>query len=474
MPGRKVQAGWLTGQVPGTDGIAARATAGQERAAPSLSAAYEVHGGQRLARLILLTVLCGFLSVQLIDLLDSPIQSHGLKLTVGVASICVVFALQVYISSSTSEAWSMRRRLALLAAQAIVTYLPLVILGGQWAGMAGFFAGSVLLLVPGLIAWALFGCVILSMLIGPIVLGLNAYTVAYLTVASLDIGLIVFGLSRLTLVIRYVHASRAELAQLAVVRERMRFARDLHDLLGYSLSAITLKAELTRRLVGVNPERARDELADLLDVSRQALADVRMVASGYRNMSLSKEAASVVSLLATAGITAQVEINCGALDEDIDTVLATVLREAVTNMLRHSTAQNCTVEANVSGDAATLRVTNDGVPGPSALRRDGGGLDNLASRLEAVGGSLTTRVGDDGRFDVLATVPMPAETGPTSIRPSSTGPSSTGPSSTGPAETGPSSTGPAETGPLEGGVSDTKPADGDPADLTGRACGEAS
>src|SRR5436309_7518674 len=94
MPGRKVQAGWLTGQVPGTDGIAARATAGQGRAAPLPAAAYEVHGGQRLARLILLTVLCGFLGVQLIDLLDSPIQSHGLKLTVGVASICVVFALR--------------------------------------------------------------------------------------------------------------------------------------------------------------------------------------------------------------------------------------------------------------------------------------------------------------------------------------------------------------------------------------------
>jgi two-component system sensor histidine kinase DesK len=304
--------------------------------------------------------------------------------------------------------------------------------------MAGFFAGSVLLLIPGLISWALFGCVILSMLIGPIVLGLNAYAVAYLTVASLDIGLIVFGLSRLSLVIRYVHATRAELAQLAVIRERMRFARDLHDLLGYSLSAITLKAELTRRLVGVNPERARDELADLLDVARQALADVRMVASGYRNMSLSKEAASVVSLLATAGITAQVEINCGALDEGTDTVLATVLREAVTNMLRHSTAQNCTVEASESDDAVTLRITNDGVPGPAAARRAGGGLDNLALRLEAVGGSLTTRIGDDGRFDVLATVPVRSETGPP-----------------------------------EGEPPGTEPPGSGPADLTSRACGEA-
>jgi two-component system, NarL family, sensor histidine kinase DesK len=459
MPGRKVRAGWLTGQVPGTDGIPARAMAGQELTAFSPPGAYEIHGGQRLARLIVLTVLCAFLVVQLIDILDSPLPAHGLKLSVGIASICLVFILELFISSASSETWSGRRRLGMLLAQAAVTYLPLVVLGAEWGGMAGFFGGSILLLVPGLAAWALFAAVVLSMLIVPIVTGLDAYNVAYLTVATMDIGLVVFGLSRLTLVIRYLHATRAELAQLAVVRERMRFARDLHDLLGYSLSAITLKAELTRRLVGVNPERARDELADLLDVSRQALADVRMVASGYRNMSLSKEAASVVSLLATAGITAQVEINCGALDEGIDTVLATVLREAVTNMLRHSTAQNCTVEANVSDDAATLRVTNDGVPGPAASRRDGGGLDNLASRLEAVGGSLTTRVGDDGRFDVLATVPMAAETAPTSIRPSSIRRSSAGL---------------AETEPPEGGAPDTKPPGAGPADLTGRPCGEAS
>jgi two-component system, NarL family, sensor histidine kinase DesK len=386
--------------------------AGRERAAPSPSADYELHGGQRLARVIVLTVLCGFLAVQMIDILGSPIPDHGFKLAVGIVSICLVFTLVLFISDASSEMWPMRRRLGMLVAQAVVTYLPLVVLGSEWAGMAGFFAGSILLLVPGLAAWALFAAVVLSMLIAPIVLGLDAYSVAYLTVATLDIGLIVFGLSRLTLVIRYLHTTRAELAQLAVVRERMRFARDLHDLLGYSLSAITLKAELTRRLVDVNPERARDELADLLDVARQALADVRMVASGYRNMSLSKEAASVVSLLATAGITAQVEINCGALDEGIDTVLATVLREAVTNMLRHSAAQNCVVEADLTEEAVTLRVTNDGVSPSAASRRDGGGLENLAERLEAVGGSLITRAGADGWFEVMATVPVPGETGP--------------------------------------------------------------
>jgi two-component system sensor histidine kinase DesK len=325
---------------------------------------------------------------------------------VGIASICVLFALQVFNSSPAAAGWPLRRRLVMLLAQALVTYLPLLVLGRGWGGMAGFLAGSILLLIPGWTASVLFAAVILSMMAAALIAGMDASSVAYMTVATLDTGLVVFGLSRLSLIIRYLKATRAELAQLAVLRERMRFARDLHDLLGYSLSAITLKAELTRRLAGTNPARVRDELAELLDISRQALADVRLVASGYRNMSLAKEAASVSSLLTTAGIAADVEVDCGPLDERVDTVLATVLREAVTNMLRHSAAQNCLVEASQADGMVDLRIVNDGVP-PSAdaHREGGGGLANLVWRLQAVGGTLTARTRDDGRFEVIARAP---------------------------------------------------------------------
>jgi two-component system, NarL family, sensor histidine kinase DesK len=210
---------------------------------------------------------------------------------------------------------------------------------------------------------------------------------------------------------RYVQAKRGELAQLAIINERMRFSRDLHDLLGYSLSAITLKAELTRRLVGSNAPRARDELAEILDIARQALADVRIVASGYRNISLAKEASSVTALLAAAGIATRVEITCGALDEKIDTVLATVLREAITNMLRHSTARNCAIEAGVTENQVRLLISNDGVPRSARSGRPGGGLENLTTRITAIGGHLTAHARTDGWFDVLAEAPLtPAET----------------------------------------------------------------
>lgn len=412
MAGREAQASWLADPVPGPpESVTGKGANDFRSIAPKSSTIYEFYPSQRLARIILLTVLCGFLVVEAINVLAGP-PSQGYVTAIGIASICVLFTLQVFNSSQAATEWPMPGRAGMLLAQAMVTFLPLLVLGRSWGGMAGWLAGSILLLIPGWTAWALSASVILSVLVGSLILGLDRFSVAYLTIASLDTGLVVFGLSRLSLIISYLNVTRNELAQLAIIKERMRFARDLHDLLGYSLSAITLKAELTRRLVSSNPPQARDELTELTEIARQALADVRMVASGYRKMSLSEEAASVVALLGQAGIHARVEINCGPLEEAVDTVLATVLREAVTNMLRHSMAQNCVVEATVASDAVRLRVNNDGAPPSGASRRDGGGLENLAMRLEAVGGAMSVSRPGDGQFEVLATVAAPGTTDP--------------------------------------------------------------
>jgi two-component system, NarL family, sensor histidine kinase DesK len=374
----------------------------------------------RVARLILWAVLSSYGTLQAINVLNSPIASHGGKLAAGFAALTVVFVLQLFNSAAAAAQWPAWRRLIMLAAQAGATYFPLVVFREEWGSMGGYLAGSVLLLVPGWGAWALFAAVVASMLVYPLSIGLGAANVAYLTVATFDAGLVVFGMSRLSLVVRYLHAARGELAQLAIVRERVRFARDLHDLLGYSLSAITLKAELARRLVDGNPGRSRDEIAELLDIARQALADVRTVSSGYRNISLSKEAASVASLLTTAGIDARVEISCGPLDERVDTVLATVVRESVTNMLRHSVARACSIEARQEGELIQLRMLNDGIPRNAATGRRGGGLENLAARLEAIGGRLTATV-RDGQFDLLAQAPVRPSDAP-SATPANAGP----------------------------------------------------
>jgi two-component system sensor histidine kinase DesK len=352
-----------------------------------------------------MAVLAGYASVSVIEIATSPVGAHAGRLAITYLAMAVIFAAQFLNSSSSAAQWPWRRRVAMLAAQAVATYLPLTIVGNYWLGLGGFLAGSMLLLVPGWAAWGLYAAVVASMpIISWLGFGGSAANVAYALLAAVTLGLFVFGLSRLSLIVRYAHAARGDLAQLAIVRERVRFARDLHDLLGYSLSAITLKAELARRLVAANPGRSRDEIAELLDIARQALADVRTVSSGYRSISLSKEADGVASLLTAAGIEARIEISCGPLEEQADTVLATVVRESVTNMLRHSNARTCSVEAHLTDDVVRLRIRNDGIERGATTSRRNGGLENLAARLHAIGGQLTATI-HDGQFDLLAEAP---------------------------------------------------------------------
>jgi two-component system sensor histidine kinase DesK len=286
----------------------------------------------------------------------------------------------------------------------VLTYLPLA-LGVVWPGMAGFFAGSILILRPARTSWVPFVLVVASMLVAPLGLGMDARDATYLMTASLSSGLMVFAVYQLRLVVKRTQGTNAQLAQVTSVRERERFAMDLHDILGYSLSAITLKAELTRKLVGSDSALAQDELAEVVELARQAAADVRLMASGYSSISLAREAGSAASLLAAACITPQVAIDCGVLDDEVDAVLAIVLREAITNVLRHSAARNCAIVANQEDKMITLKVINDGVSEPNKPGAGGHGLHNLARRLEVIGGELSTGGSHDDQFSLLAIVP---------------------------------------------------------------------
>ncbi len=364
----------------------------------------EVGYSRRLAYAILLTSLSALFALQVTLIVQVAGASHPFRLAGALASAAAVFALHLGSSSSNAERWRARRRGAVVVGQAAASYLPLLAFGLMWTGMTGFLAGSILLLMPGWKAWVPFTAVALSMLAAAIVARPGAYDIALAVAGNLVMGIVVFGLARLVALVRHADVMHQEIAQLAVIRERTRFSQDLHDLLGYSLSAIALKAELSRRTMVAKPELAREELADVVVFARQAVADVRLVANGYRAMSLVAEAGSAASLLAAAGIIADIEIDCGALDEKVDTVLATVLREAVTNLLRHSSARTCRLAASQAGECVTLVVANDGAPRSGVPHRDGGGLENLVARLESVGGTLTIE-SCDGSFGLLATVP---------------------------------------------------------------------
>nr|WP_237499941.1 histidine kinase [Streptomyces sp. SID8379] len=195
---------------------------------------------------------------------------------------------------------------------------------------------------------------------------------------------------------------------MAVAEERLRFARDLHDLLGYSLSAISLKSELTRRLIGHDAERAAAELTDIVDISRQALTDVREVASQYRDLSLDAETRSARSVLAAAGIEVTMAVVHGSLPDRVGTVLATVLREGVTNVLGHSKAEHCSITIRQEAGAVSITIVNDGIqPEPAGVpTRHGLGLASLTSRVEAQGGLLTSGTLDPTHFRIHAEIPL--------------------------------------------------------------------
>jgi two-component system, NarL family, sensor histidine kinase DesK len=406
MPRRQQRPGWLWNRrTSGSKGHIGREVAAGAGPDTPVSSAEGPPDDIWTPRASSYLVLSGLFAAQLAGILAGRMPRNGFAIGLALATAGLLFGLQLCIARRGAAGWPRRRRLGWLLALAALTYLPLAALRVVWPGMAGFFAGSILILRPARTSWVLFAFAVASMFAAPLELGMDARDATYLMTASLGSGLTVFAIYQLRLVAKRAQGASAQLAQLTSVRERERFSMDLHDILGYSLSAITLKAELTRKLVGSDPALAQDELAEVVELARQTAVDVRLMASGYSSISLAREAGSVASLLSAACITPQVAIDCGVLDDEVDTVLAIVLREAVTNVLRHSTARNCAIVANQEDQMITLKVINDGVSQPTTPGTGGHGLHNLARRLEVMGGELSAGGSHDDQFSLLAIVP---------------------------------------------------------------------
>jgi two-component system sensor histidine kinase DesK len=207
--------------------------------------------------------------------------------------------------------------------------------------------------------------------------------------------------------------AREELARNAVAEERLRFARDLHDLLGHSLSLIALKSELAGRLAAVDPERARREMADVEEAARRALAEVREAVSGYRQVSCAQALAEARAALSGAGIALRQPDRVPVLPGAVDAALGWVVREATTNVLRHSGARTVTVGLTEDGVRAELTVTDDGAgagaPGTPPGPASGAGLAGLRERVGALGGRLDAGPVDGGGYRVHVAVPLVPE-----------------------------------------------------------------
>jgi two-component system sensor histidine kinase DesK len=212
-----------------------------------------------------------------------------------------------------------------------------------------------------------------------------------------------------SVVIQWVHRRRlsdkllvaqAESEHLAKVAERERIARDLHDLLGHTLSVIVLKSELASRLTASDPARAAEEIRDVERISREALTQVRAAVRGYRSAGFDSELREAMRALAAAGIQVETQVEPPPLSPAQETVFAMALREAVTNVVRHAHASVCRLTLQRTGRFCEMVVADNGLGG--ALD-EGSGLSGMRERVEALGGALER----DGSHGTLLRIRVP-------------------------------------------------------------------
>jgi two-component system sensor histidine kinase DesK len=236
--------------------------------------------------------------------------------------------------------------------------------------------------------------------------GVDAGTALVLAAGSVGIGLLVLSIAGLRARNAELYSAREELARLAVADERLRFARDLHDLLGQSLSVIALKAELAGRLLdaGEDVGVARVHVGELEGVARKALSEVRETASGYRRPVLALELDGARMALEAAGIEARLDRAGAQLEPDVEALLAWTVREGTTNVIRHSGASRCRVVIFAGAQAASVEVLDDG-RGSAGVNGAGLGLAGLRERAERLAGQLEAGVGPGGGFRLCVSVP---------------------------------------------------------------------
>jgi len=363
--------------------------------------------------------------------------NHGPAWIAGGVVLTVVFCAIYIVVLGTWERHPRRANigLAVIAALAVVACL---VYGQDWTAMWIYVSAATGFVVPGrrrafLAVAAVGACFVLMSWIThePA----STYAVVLLSVVLIGWAMIGF---RLQLVLMYeLRQARETVAKLAANEERLRLARDMHDLTGQSLSLITLKSELAARRIARLPQSAEldavlSDVTDIGRVSRQTLQDIREAVSGYRRPTLAVEIITARASMDAAGINLDddpaLTMRSGTLDPDAEAALAWCLREAATNVIRHSGAADCRIRLTERSGEVSLEVSDSGraltaIAGPAGPAGpdlpSGTGLHGMSERLSAVGGRfLVGSTGRDGRgFRLIATVPAAPEPKPASPAP---------------------------------------------------------
>ncbi|WNO74872.1 sensor histidine kinase [Streptomyces sp. AM8-1-1] len=302
------------------------------------------------------------------------------------------------------------------ARETTTTRLLLLALAAVTFALAGGYGGEWLYFFPllGLATGAVMrgprvGVVVLALTVtAGLVAGLRdgwgAISVAYGTLIS---GMVTAAILALSETVRELRDTRQELARTAVEKERLRFSRDLHDLLGHTLSVIVVKSEAARRLGSRDMDAALAQISDIESVGRQALTEIREAVTGYRRGSFGAELDRARSVLSAAGVEAVVRRSGPPPEPETAVLLGWVVREAVTNAVRHSGATTCEITLTTAAERVELTIADDGIGAPvdTLAETEGTGLRGLAERLAAVGGTLEAGPAGAG-FRVRARLPV--------------------------------------------------------------------
>ena len=210
-----------------------------------------------------------------------------------------------------------------------------------------------------------------------------------------------------TIIINYeLRIARREIVHLVVAEERLRFARDLHDLLGHTLSLITLKSELAKQLISEDPQQAQQEIVDIEKSARAALIEVRETVSGYRQSSLSNELQGTASLLHAAGIQCSIINPAAILPASVENVLTWVVREGTTNVVRHSKAKQCAITISNNTEHVHLTISDDGVGTALTNLQSGYGLHGMKERVAALNGQCEYGSLPRSGFQISVQIPL--------------------------------------------------------------------
>lgn len=368
-----------------------------------------------------------FLAPEIVRLLQGPVASGSILVLAGLVVFIAVYAFSTFrvaLALSGRSAGEDGRRVLLPARTGVVAFMlalsvaialmgkpknmdpaPLFIFTAAYAGTAfriprGIITNAIVLAV----------CLVTSALLG--------FSLAALLPAVFVISVVSFmtmSWTRSIVVSRKLHEAQGEIARLAAADERLRIARDLHDLLGQRLSFIALKSELARHLISSAPDRAEAEMAEVESTVRSTLQEVREAVAGYRRPVLERELRAAQEILSAAGI--QLVNKCdprlvGTLPAELSEALAWAVREGVTNVIRHSRAKTCTINLTEGSGTAVVEVADDGTGDPAAaaeIPARGSGLRGLRERFQALGGKCEAHRRIQGGFALTATVPTRGE-----------------------------------------------------------------